>query len=78
MPLLANHHDDDWTAFPFKSLAALTGLTREAVRSACHSLRAKGLARPESGHMTEDGEFVGSGYTATPAGSRLYWSRPDA
>ena len=74
MPLLANTSDEEWTAYPFKSLSRLTGLSRDEVRTACRSLRAKGLARHERGLVTEDLEFVGSGYTATPAGSCLFWN----
>jgi len=74
LPLLANTSDEEWTAYPFKSLARLTGLTRDDVSVACRSLRTKGLARHERGLVTEDLEFVGSGYTATPEGSCLFWS----
>lgn len=74
MPLLANTSDEEWTAYPFKSLCRLTGLTRDQVRTACRSLRDKGLARHERGLCTEDLVFIGSGYTATPAGSCLFWN----
>jgi hypothetical protein len=71
---IANTDPDCWIGWTFKGIARLTKRPIEDVRSACRSLRAKGLARPERGLMTEDGDFVGSGYTATPEGDSLYWN----
>lgn len=75
---IANRDDANWSALTFKGLTRRTSLSKEAVRDACRSLRAKGLARHERGLVTEDMEFVGSGYTATPHGSRLYFESAEA
>lgn len=71
---IANTDDFEWVAYTFKGLSRATGLSIDAVRDACRSLRSKGLSRPEKGLMTEDGDFVGSGYTATSEGSNLFWN----
>lgn len=71
---IANTDEFEWHGYTFKGLARITARSIEQVREACRSLRAKGLARHVSGMMTEDGDFVGSGYTASPEGSHLYWN----
>ena len=54
--------------YPFAGIMQESGLTRAEVRTACQSLRDKGLAEFSNGLWTEDGYMVGSGYAITPAG----------
>lgn len=76
LEMISGGDEFEWIADTFKGLARQVGAPLEDVAAACRALRAKGLARPERGLMTEDGDFVGSGYTATPAGRHLYWNMP--
>jgi hypothetical protein len=62
---------DDWAAFPFKSLAKRTELTRDQVRRACRALARLGFARCEiarspSSPGTSCAGRPSSGWRATP------------
>lgn len=64
--LVRDYHECEGGAyFCFRVLQKETGLDRKTVRLACRYLKRKGLARFFAGLSTEDGEFRGSGYSAT-------------
>lgn len=55
----------------FHGLEEYTGLERGAIREACRSLAAKGLAVFRRGLFNDTGELAGSGYGATGEGRRF-------
>lgn len=79
---------DDWAVldaigtedycFTFLGIQQATGLSREVVRASCRRLRGVGLARFQSGLMSEDGDLVGSGYGATKAGCTALSNRRES
>ena len=62
------HHYEGGTYSPFAPIAKATRLKRSKVRLACRSLTRKGLAKFGKGLSDHDGEFRGSGYSATEQG----------
>lgn len=62
----------DENCLNFRGLADRTGLPLEDVRQACQALRARGLARyVRSVFNLDTGHLMGSGYSATFAGTDL-------
>jgi DNA-binding MarR family transcriptional regulator len=60
---------EDWSYVGFAPIAKKTGLDTKAVRRHIRALARDGLAVFCSGLCDEDGNFRGSGYSATPAGA---------
>lgn len=63
---------DGELAWHFAPICQDLNMNRNEVRSACRSLRDKGMARFCRGLMDEDGQLAGSGYSATREGEQTF------
>lgn len=64
---------EDEVRYTFRCLELESGLPRVFVRALCRRLTEKGLMTFSSGLVSENGEFVGSGYGLSPMG--VAWCR---